>query len=201
MKRSEERVYDSARSRILVGKIPEEVVDTARKHGLTDENCLFAISSDLDIEGNPCQTWLIVGSQTIISVALPPSPLQDPLVFPVGSIQKTRMFQTVGAAFLQFKIEGYYLHAIRFSNAHRESFGRARIQIDRLLRKQPFQPDALTRPSDWLCEKCGLPLSSRQGECPRCARRQGILMRSLALMSPYRGAIALLLVTMLAGVG
>ncbi|MGQ9663304.1 MAG: ABC transporter ATP-binding protein, partial [Kiritimatiellia bacterium] len=98
-------------------------------------------------------------------------------------------------------IEGYYVHAIRFTNACRENFGRARIQIERLLRNEPFQPEALTRPSDWFCTACGLPLSSRRGECPRCSRRKGILLRSLTLMTPYRGAIVLLLLLMFAGVG
>jgi ATP-binding cassette subfamily B protein len=187
--------------RIVLGQVPESLVAKAAAVGITNETCLFAVRSDLTLQGDNGEVWLLVSAETI--VALSPDPAQvAPLAgpFELRKADKVRCFQTVGSAFLQVRLDGLFLSVVRFSNAERETFGKARNQIERLLTGQPIIVEALSRPSEVSCDRCGLPLPGRGSECPRCHRHRGILVRSLGLMRPYTHAIAALLAMMIAGV-
>jgi ATP-binding cassette subfamily B protein len=188
---------------ILVHKVPESVAKPAAALGITDHNCLFCVGSDQAPDGSPRDVWLVVSDATIVTLAEDAGPDGKPLSgpFPLASAQKVRTFQAVGTAVLQLLIDGFYVNVLHYSNARREAFGRARIQLRRLLSGNPIQFDALSQPSETLCEACGLPLAASGKTCPRCNRHAGLFRRSLGLMRPYSGAIALLLVMMITGVG
>jgi ATP-binding cassette subfamily B protein len=182
---------------LMLGKMPEAVRPGAEAAGLKQTDCLFSLRSDIDLNGRLADVWLVV-TETGAAALSTDSPggqlLSGPLTF--KDVQKVRMLQTVGSAFLQFKVGGLYVDVVRVSNAEREFFHRARVQIERLVRGQPFQREHLTRPSEQTCPACGLPLPSRGGTCRRCQARHGILLRSLELMTPYKPFIALLLALM-----
>ena len=186
---------------ILLHKIPDSVAVAAKGLGIRDDNCLFSVASDLGPDGAVRETWLIVGTETIVTLAedsTDAKPLTGP--FKTSSLEKVRSFQTVGSAFLQFMIDGVYVNVIRFSNARRERFGRVRIQLERMVAKEEIQEAALSQPSDMICARCSLPLPGRGAECPKCSRHHGIFLRCLELMRPYWKSILLLFLMTLVGV-
>jgi ATP-binding cassette subfamily B protein len=183
---------------LLLNRVPVGVARAAEEAGLTGADCLFSIWSDLDLQGRATDVWLVVCKAR--AAALEDDGHGGRRVsgpFPIAEVEKVRMLQTVGSAFLQFMVGGLYVDVVRFSNAERELFHRARLQIERLVRGEPVQEDALTRPSELTCPKCGLPLPSKGATCPRCQAKHGILVRSVALMKPYQNYIIGLLVMML----
>ena len=190
------------RTDILLHKVPDAVAKPAAELGITDRNCTFSVRGDLAPDGTAREVWLLVSDAAVVALA-PDSPGGKPVAGPFKheTIQKVRSFQTVGSAFLQVMVDGLYLNVLRYSNARREAFGRARIQLERIVTGKGFQEDSLNRPSEVNCSACGLPLPGRGAECPRCSRRHGIFVRSVAMMRPYSGAMAFLLLMMLAVVG
>jgi len=187
--------------RTVTGKVPAVVVDKATAVGIAGDACLFAVQADLGLQGGGAETWVLVTATSIVALSTDPAqmaPLAGP--FDLRKADKVRCFQTVGSAFLQVRVDGLFLSVARFSNARREDFGRARTQIERLIAGQPVLIEPLTRPSEVACDRCGLPLPGRGSECPRCHHHHGILLRSLALMRPYAGAIGVLLAMMVSGV-
>src|SRR5438477_145197 len=155
---------------LLLGQIPEALRARAEVHNLGEDSCLFSVRSDLAMDGAARETWLIVTKSKIFSV---PTGNQDsaPVAGPflLKDVQKVRSFQTVGSAFLQLLIDGVYVDVVRYSNARRETFGTVRAQLERMVEGRPLQTEALARPSELVCPKCGLPLPGRRAVCPRCA--------------------------------
>jgi ATP-binding cassette subfamily B protein len=193
---------DKGAASVMAGACPSEVAGAAAEAGIPGAECLFSVRSDLALDGSTDDVWLVVGRGVIAAFSTGKEGAR--LVsgpFSVAAIQKVRCFQTVGSAFLQFRIDGLYVSSVRYSNSRREAFSRARIQINRLTDGQPVQAEALLRASEMSCGKCGLPLPSRGAACSRCGRHHGIFVRSLGLMRPYWRAMSLLLGMMLAGVG
>ena len=181
--------------------IPAGLESQAKALGITADNCLFCVPSDLALDGSIRDVWLVVTHTTVLTLsadATDGKPLSGPFEF--THIGKVRCFQTVGSAFLQVQVDNLYVNVVRYSNARRESFSRAAGQIERLVKHEPLQDDALTRKSDRTCDHCGLPLAGKESPCPRCSGHRGVFARSLGLMRPYGGAILLLLATMIAGV-
>jgi ATP-binding cassette subfamily B protein len=189
-------------SSIVVNHLPEAVKERAASLGLTEENCLFAVRSDLTLDAQPRDVWLVVGKKSVATIeanGAGPSDVVGPFV--VTDIEKVRSVQKTGSAFLQFLVHGLYVDVIRYSNAWREMFGRARVQIERLLAGEELQPDGLVKQSEHICQVCGLPLAGSGAQCTRCMARRGVFLRATGLMTPYVPFILLLLGMMLAGVG
>jgi len=186
---------------LLLGQVPDAIAVAAARAGATAAGVVFAARSDIMRDGTIHDVWLLVweGRAAVFAADAPDRP---PVFEPIDlkTVTKVRCFQTVGSAFLQFMVGGTYVNVVRYSNSRRELFGRLRIQLDRMIAGQPLQEEGLRRPSELQCERCGLPLPGRGSECPKCSRRHGNMLRSLALMRPYSKSIALLLGLMLAGV-
>jgi ATP-binding cassette subfamily B protein len=164
----------------------------AEAMGLTDAQCLFAVQSDLDMDGDPAEAWLLVSAESVVSLAAGKDmPLVGPIL--IKEVEKVRVFQNVGSAALQLMVKTLYVDVARFSNARREIFDRARTEIERMVEGKPLDPESLTRPREWLCPKCQLPLPSRGAVCPRCTAGRGIVVRVLGLMRPYWTSSLLLL--------
>jgi len=188
-------------SSLVVGELPRAVREQAAALGLKDADCLFAACADLTLDARPCDVWVIVTSSQVIAIeagAKGPKGVSGP--FKLSGVTKVRGFQTTGSAFLQFLMDGLYVDVARYSNAGREVFARARMQIERLLKGEPFVPEALTKPSEQMCHVCGLPLQGGGSSCPRCSARRGVFMRAAGLMQDYMPYIFLLLGMMLTGV-
>lgn len=186
---------------MLVGKVPASIAAQAAVVGLTDANCLFCARGDLAADGADREVWLAAGKTFLVALA-PDAPDGKPLAgpFEYEQIQKVRTFQLVGSAVLQVMIDGFFVSVLRYSNAKRETFGRARGQLDRILKHKDFQPGALQNPSEVQCDRCGMPLPDKGSDCPRCKRHHGIFFRSFALMRPYWKSIVVLFILMLTGV-
>ncbi|MCE9613574.1 MAG: ABC transporter ATP-binding protein/permease [Lentisphaerae bacterium] len=186
---------------VLLRQIPAVLIPAAGRVGITPADCLFCMRGDLAPDGTEREVWLIVSEKLLVSFATD-APDAGPLTGPyeIDKVQRVRSFQTVGSAILQVMLDDYYNHVVRCSNSERELLGRTRIQLERMVNKRPLQLDALAAPSDMVCGACGLPLPGRGAACPRCSQHAGLFRRSLGLMRPYSGSIALLLLMMLAGV-
>lgn len=185
-----------------MGAVPETLRSRPEVYNLGADPVLFSVHSDLLIDGTAGDVWVIVTQTKILALAV-----NDPKGPPVSGpyllkeVQKVRTFQTVGSAFLQLLMDGVYVDVARYSNACRENFGRVLSQLTRMVEGRPFQPEALTQPSEFVCPKCSLPLPARRASCPRCKGGSSNFYRSLGLMKPYTSAIVLLLCMMTVGVG
>jgi ATP-binding cassette subfamily B protein len=199
LQRNSFRLHDN----LVTGQWPKVLRDAESALGLEATPIHFAIRSDLHRDGTEGAAWLVVTTTQAAVVHVEDDGACRLVTGPISlaEVEKVRVFSSVGSAFLQLRIGGFYVDIIRYSNARRELFGRALQQLERLIAGQPLHAEAMTRPSDMICSECGLPLSEQKRACQRCRRSHGIFMRALELMRGYYGLIAVLLVLMLAGVG
>jgi len=188
-------------SDLLLHSVPEAVRERAAALGFQAADVLFAVRSDLDADGTSADVWTLVAREQVVSIVASGARLGTAVgPFKLVEIQKARAFQKVGSAFLQVQLDGLYIDLARYSNSHRELFGRVAQQIQRMKDGRPLPEEALTRPSDMQCQVCGLPLPGRGAQCPRCVGGRGIFSRTLGLMRPYLPSILLLLFVMVVGV-
>ncbi len=190
--------YDSG---IYFDKLPQEIQVQLHRLGMERSDVKVAIRSDLDLSGSLQQSWLLVTGESILAIT-PQKTDGEHIIGPyaISSLQKVRIFKGVGSSFLQVRIQNFFINIIRFSNARREEFNRARIYLEDLLEKQTVPLDIFKKKNPWFCDECGLALPSRQAVCLRCTHQGGLLKRTLKMMQPYQLYVILLLVMMLCGV-
>ncbi len=188
-------------SGIYLDRLPHEVEWHFSEVGIDPSQVKVAIRSDLDLNGIFRPSWLIITDESVVAVT-PPHKGEKEITGPfrLKSIQKVRVFKGVGSSFLQVRIQSFFINVIRFSNARREEFNRARIYLEDLIENQRAPLEIFQKKNPWFCEKCGLALPSQQAECLRCTSQGGLLKRTLRMMKPYRLFVVLLLVMMLCGV-
>ena len=192
----------TGRTDIVLNQLPKAVRAKAEQLGITDRDCLFAAYSDLTLTAQPKDVWLIVTPD--IAVAIGVDGTDDRTVvgpFNLAKVQRIRVRQAVGSAYLQFLTDGIYVDVVRYSNAFREQFGRICTQLENKRKGESVETEALRQPSEQICQTCGLPKPSRGVPCSRCSARKGVFMRSAGLMKPYYNHLFLLLMLMLIGVG
>jgi ATP-binding cassette, subfamily B, bacterial len=187
---------------ILLSSFPTSISCAAYAANFSTEDVLFSLRYDLSLSGKAELGWLVM-TQTHVATFSEhgDSAFISTGPFALKDVQKVRLQQTVGSAFLQLRVDGVYLDLARLSNGLRESHGRAVTQMNRVLNGEDFQPDALSQKSETICSDCGLPLPASKVPCPRCSKRGGILSRTLRLMQPYYASIFMLLGGLVLGVG
>jgi ATP-binding cassette subfamily B protein len=187
---------------ILLLSFPTSISCAAYASNFSTEEVLFSTRYDLSLSGKAQQGWLVMTKTQIAAF----SEHEDCAIISTGpfaleDIEKARLQQTVGSAFIQLRVDGIYLDLARISNGLREIHGRAVTQMNRVLNGETFQMEALSRKSETVCSDCSLPLPATKAPCPRCSKRGGILSRALQLMRPYYHSIFMLLAGLILGVG
>jgi ATP-binding cassette, subfamily B, bacterial len=187
---------------ILLYSIPTSISCAAYAADFSTEDALFSLPCDLSLSGMPRNGWLVMTKTHIATFV---DDAEGAIIatgpFALNDAGKARMQQTVGSAFLQLRMDGVYVDVARITNGLRETYGRAVGQVNRIIQNEAFQPEALTQKSETVCSDCSLPLPAAKAPCPRCAKKGGILTRTLQLMQPYFGSILMLLGGLALGVG
>ncbi|MGC8805559.1 MAG: ABC transporter transmembrane domain-containing protein, partial [Candidatus Ratteibacteria bacterium] len=108
---------------------------------------------------------------------------------------------SIGSAYLQAKIDEFYIDIVRFTNTLRFRFSRFIVQLDLLRQGKPVSDEYVQESHPMLCPICGLPLQTEKASCPRCARQGPILFRIIFLLEPYLHWVIIVLMLMLISVG
>lgn len=186
---------------ILQNKVPPPLNDVLSKLKIPHSNVVVTLQSDLTLDGEMEQSWLVITREIIFSFT-PTAKDGNQIIgpFKLDNLEKARVFPAVGNSFLQVQTEKLFISLIRFSNALREEFNRAKVYLQEYISSGESKAEIFTKKNPWFCDTCGLALASRDAVCPRCAARGGLLKRTLAMMTPYRGYVIFLLAMMLCGV-
>ncbi len=155
--------------------------------------------ADLDFSGNPAEIWVIATDNRFI--VLPERGFHDEIDIPLEKIKKFRIRASIGSAYLQVKIDEFYIDIVRFTNALRYRFSRLIVQLDLLRHNKPISDEYVNEPHPLTCAVCGLPLQTENASCPRCARQGPIIFRVIALLEPYLHWVIIVLILMFLSVG
>ncbi|HOK57177.1 MAG TPA: hypothetical protein PLF90_07600, partial [bacterium] len=86
--------------------------------------------ADLDLFGNPAKIRIVATSDKLYII--PEKGFQEKISFDLKRIESFNIRQTVGSAFFQIKIDGYFIDIFRFTNSNRYKFSRFITQVQNL---------------------------------------------------------------------
>lgn len=182
-----------------IGDIPEKILSRLKEKGIIETDIRLKTVADLDFSGNPAEIWVIATDKSFI--VIPEKGFHDEIDIPLEKVKKFRIRASIGSAYLQVKIDEFYIDIVRFTNVLRYRFSRLIVQLDLLRQKKPISDEYVNEPHPLTCAVCGLPLQIENALCPRCARQGPIVFRVIALLEPYLHWVIIVLFLMFLSVG
>jgi ATP-binding cassette subfamily B protein len=184
--------------------VPAEAHRRLEAVGATSHRIRFSVASDIQADGSPAESWLILTDQEIAVFATASEideTFESAACVRVGldQVLEFRTRAAVGSGWLQARTADGWVDLIRFSNAMATRFHKVARRLERL-REQGWtnsleHEEPLDPPR---CGGCGLRLEHAHDECPRCLQRGHILRRVGAMLRPQlRGALILSALTIL----
>ncbi|MCM8822941.1 MAG: ABC transporter ATP-binding protein/permease [Candidatus Omnitrophica bacterium] len=180
-------------------ELPENVIRRLKEKGIKESEVRLKTFADLDFSGSPAEIWVIATDTRFL--VIPVKGLQDEIDLELEKIKKFRLRASVGSAYLQAKVDEFYIEIVRFTNALRFRFSRLIIQLDLLRQKKPISDEYVNEPHPLTCPVCGLALQTENASCPRCARQGPIAFRVIHLLEPYLHWVIIVLFLMFISVG
>lgn len=181
-----------------------------------DESIKFRIATDIDLDGNPAQQYLLFSSARIVvaksigdfkaeSVEQLNSLDELPAEFVLANVQlsEAESFRTVsgtGSGQLQVKTGGSWRNLLRFSNALADPFHSVCRRLESLKKPADELHEEIPIEAVHRCGTCQLRLQPHVEHCPRCLHRSKILSRIWELVKPQIPGTLLLCALTLAGV-
>ncbi|HOL50336.1 MAG TPA: ABC transporter transmembrane domain-containing protein, partial [bacterium] len=175
------------------------VLKRLEEKGIRESEIMLKVVADLDFSGQPAEIWVIATDKRFI--VIPEKGLQDEIDLDLQKIKKFRIRASIGSAYLQAKIDEFYIDIVRFTNALRFRFSRLIVQLDLLRQGKPVSDEYIQESHPMTCPVCGLPLQTEKASCPRCARQGPILFRVVFLLEPYLHWVIIVLILMFISVG
>ncbi len=178
---------------------PENLSKRLREKGIKESDIRLKTFADLDFYGNPAEIWIIATDTRFIVIA--EKGFHDEIDLSLEKVKKFRVRASIGSAYLQAKIDEFYVDIVRFTNALRYRFSRLIVQLDLLRQGKPVSDEYMNEPHPLTCSVCGLPLQIENASCPRCARQGPIIFRVIFLLEPYLHWVIVVLILMFISVG
>lgn len=179
--------------------LPEKVLQRLKEKGIKENEIKLKTFADLDFSGNSAEIWVIVTKDHFLVIPL--KGFQEEIDIELKKIEKFKIRASVGSAYLQAKIDEFYVDMVRFTNALRYRFSRLSVQIGLLKQGKPISDEYVNEPHPLTCFVCGFPLQTESSACPRCARQGPVVFRVLFLLEPYLHWVIIVLILMFISVG
>ncbi|HOC03455.1 MAG TPA: hypothetical protein PKK91_08255, partial [bacterium] len=129
--------------------IPDSVLEKLNKRGIKSSDIRLKTTADLDFYGNPSVIWVFATETKIL--VIPETGLQEELEFELSRIKRFRIRASVGSAYLQARVDDFFIELVRFTNALRYRFSRLIVQLDLLRQGKPVSDEYINEPHPMTC--------------------------------------------------
>lgn len=172
---------------------------------------LLTIDTDIDLDGQPNRTWLVVSEKQLLVIQSADRPTPDrtgnstdcsqqPLIsLALSEVLEYRTRCGVGSGMLQARTTDGWIDLIRYSNSLSSRFHKVSRKLEKFRESGVWAGTADEASFDPpRCPSCDLRLEHAHDDCPRCMQRGQILRRVSEMLKPhFRGAMLLCGLTIL----
>ncbi len=199
--------------------LPNSFLSVAKKHGISEQDIVFAASADFDEEYRFADSIVALTKKHLLLAAYPYREkveyqfggysgwqikedaknavlLEEPALqlFELERVEKMDVIREVGAGVLMAVIDGTDRNLCRFSNTRMESFLRICRILTKIQKGEEIKPEDLdVKKGRECCPKCGMIYPDQERKvCPKCMDKKSILFRVISYFKPYRAALAVM---------
>ncbi|NLE43884.1 MAG: ABC transporter ATP-binding protein [Chloroflexi bacterium] len=186
---------------IQLSDLPTPVVTHFESKGGAVDDLIIGVRSDLAPDGTFGEQWLLIDHRDLWVIDRRNGSADARYRLPLDTIEDAKIERCVGNGLIEVTINQQPQVLLHYSNELTDRFGRVAFYLHERAEYGPEtsvpDPDA----DSHRCLVCGRFLIDGSSKvCPNCIQRGKLLRRLLGLARPYRGALALIVTLLLAGV-
>jgi ATP-binding cassette subfamily B protein len=196
-------MMSEGRSVLLNRQLPKDLADLLLRQGVNPGLAWLCTDTDLNLSGSYEQVFLLVEADRLLTVGRPSPQCPKPVRIELTrrDISEIRTRQGIGGGFMDARVEGVFVEILAYSNASADTFHKVASKLKKWLAGEPVEISPEDDYDPRKCPKCGLSLEHKGEICRRCVDRGKVLSRVVALMKPYRGWAALMLIVLFVVIG
>ncbi|MFQ6043006.1 MAG: ABC transporter ATP-binding protein, partial [Candidatus Poribacteria bacterium] len=174
-------------------ELREEVPEGVRRkfEELIEEPAVvkIAISSDMNLDGEYTESWLLATDQWIVSFN--PNHAEEPNIIqlPLSDVVTVKTRNYIGNGILELHTAKKAYPVLRYSKTMNAKVSDAAGFLELLSSdatgKKAVNKLAGRKRREGRCERCGRPLHHRSGTCPYCVETRRMMFRLLSYLRPY----------------
>jgi len=155
---------------------PEEVVQ-------------IAISSDMNLDGEYTESWLLATDQWVVSFN--PNHAEEPNIIqmPLSDVVTVKTHNYIGNGMLELHTAEKAISVLRYSKTMNAKISDAAGFLEMLsgdgTSKREGKNLGGRKKREGRCEKCGRPLHPRSNSCPYCVETRRMMFRLFSYLKPY----------------
>ena len=147
-----------------------------------NEEIRIAVESDMDADGRFVPSWLIVTDRRVMSLGLNGS--GNDIAVPLEKLTQVAVEPLVGGSCIEVSTAKDTIPLIRYSQSRMDRFNEAHRGIEQHIENRPFL--VKTDFPRVVCETCGRRLPVKDGLCPACVSKWGMLKRICSYLKAHR---------------
>jgi len=168
-------------------EVPEEVKQKFEE--LTDEPFQIAVSSDMNLDGEYNESWLLATDQWVVSFN--PNHAEEPNIIqlPLSDVVTVKARNYIGNGMLELHTAEKAISVLRYSKTMNAKISDAAGFLEMLsgdgTGEEEMKKRGGHRRREGRCEKCGRPLHPRSDSCPYCVETRRMMFRLFSYLRPY----------------
>lgn len=198
-------------------KYPKSFINETEKHGISEEDIIFAAMADLDEEFRFADTILALTKEKLVIARYPYKTKKEVrlggysgwndsekdfaespavLLYDIDGIEKLQVIRQVSTGIILGKIDGTEKFLCQFSNTKMESFMKIARLLDKVKKGDEIKDeDKDVKKGKECCPKCGMIYPDQERKvCPKCMDKGSILSRVMKYFKPYKGKLVIMII-------
>ncbi len=175
----------------MIEQIPDWLEQSLKEGGIAGNDILAAIASDLSLDGQFGQEWLVLTRQRILAFDVKDSGPLKRLDLALTALKSFRADSLIGGGALCAEFDDAAADVVRYTYAKEHRFSRIARYISEWI-EHKASPDSKPAPvltdeaePEQRCAQCGLVLHEGTRVCPKCLNKGKVLVRILQYLRPY----------------
>ena len=180
-------------------ELPGFLVEKLREIMEENESPLVFVPSDLNLQGNFQESWLVLTNKRIIAATISKDGMVEYKTYALTLVKSAKLVNGYGSGAIKIQYEFHVVEIIRFTKKYLKYFSQFARYLQKIIennyKAEIWENNEHPGLNANRCRECGRPAPEGLTLCNRCQTKKKMMKRLFGYLKPYTARIILMLMT------